>query len=188
MHADLPGGSGGTTESLNGLVAPGPQSPVKTTLPGFPHSLLCALHTWRSLLGRRAQRASQLAAAETETGLSDYGDDSFVARFAIAVEKLRELGLDRAGERAAAGVCHWLLSSRLQFFHDHESVPGLADEVIERPLFATGEPRSGTTLLHQEKVDSDSAKVRLKTMPFLTCRGGAANGMSQGDERRLLSK
>ena len=102
-----------------------------------------------------------LAAAQDETGLDDYGDASFQERFAIAVDRLRDLGMDAAGQRAAAGVCHWLLTSRLQFFDDHKTVPGLADEVIERPLFATGEPRSGTTLLHALlSVDPDSRSLR----------------------------
>ena len=89
-----------------------------------------------------------LAAAEEATGLNDYGDETFRERFAIAVQRLREQNLDEAGQRAAAGVCHWLLTSRLQFFEDRKRYPALAEEKIERPLFATGEPRSGTTLLH----------------------------------------
>lgn len=88
-----------------------------------------------------------LAAAEAATGRCDYGDDTLPARFRLAVAHLRSIGMDAAGERAGAETCHALLSSRLQFFADRQRYP-LADEVIERPLFATGEPRSGTTLLH----------------------------------------
>jgi len=88
------------------------------------------------------QRAAQ------DTGLDDFGDDTFRDRFAIAVGQLRALDLDEAGQRAAARVCLGLLASRLRFFDDHNTYPGLAAEVIDRPLFATGEPRSGTTLLH----------------------------------------
>jgi hypothetical protein len=77
-----------------------------------------------------------LEAAESETGLHDWGDPTLPERFHLA------------GERAAADVCHWLLTSRLEFFADFERYP-IADERIEKPLFATGgEPRSGTTLLH----------------------------------------
>ena len=92
--------------------------------------------------------ASLLPAAEAATGLHDYGDDTLEARFALAIEALHKLNLDGAGQQSAAGVCHWLLTSRLQFFADHKHHPGIADEVIEQPLFVTGEPRSGTTLLH----------------------------------------
>lgn len=88
-----------------------------------------------------------LAEAQSATGLSDYGDDSLPARFGLAVDHLRSIGMDAAGQRAAADVCHWLLTSRLQFFEDRKRHP-IAAERIEQPLFATGEPRSGTTLLH----------------------------------------
>src|SRR3990172_5396311 len=88
-----------------------------------------------------------VAAAESATGLDDYGDDSLPARFRLALGEIGKAGLDAAGQRAAATVCHWLLTSRLQFFEDRKRYP-LAEEQIERPLFATGEPRAGTTLLH----------------------------------------
>jgi len=88
-----------------------------------------------------------LDAARRETGLADFGDDSLPARFALAVQKFRDAGLDEDGQRAAAGICHWLLTSRLAFFEDHKRYP-LAAEKIVAPLVATGEPRSGTTLLH----------------------------------------
>ena len=102
-----------------------------------------------------------LGLAKSQTGLADYGDDSFRDRFALAVERLRQLEMDDAGQRAAADVCLGLLASRLQFFNDHSTYPGLADEVIEKPLFATGEPRSGTTLLHALlSVDPDSRSLR----------------------------
>ena len=102
-----------------------------------------------------------LRAAEAETGLHDYGDDTLQERFALAVEQLHRIEMDAAGQRAAAGVCHWLLTTRLQFFADHKKYPGLADEVISSPLFATGEPRSGTTLLHALlSVDPGSRSLR----------------------------
>jgi hypothetical protein len=102
-----------------------------------------------------------LGNAETATGLRDYGDDSFRERFALAVEKLRNLAMDDPGERAAAEVCFGLLTSRLRFIEDHKTCPGLADEVIEKPLFVTGEPRSGTTLLHALlSVDPDARALR----------------------------
>jgi hypothetical protein len=88
-----------------------------------------------------------LAEAQAETGFSDYGDDTLPARFRLAVEYLRNQGMAEAGQRAAAGVCSWLLSSRLQFMQDRKRYP-IEQERIEKPLFATGEPRSGTTLLH----------------------------------------
>lgn len=99
--------------------------------------------------------------AQLATDLEEWGDDSFAERFGIAVRELRALHMDAAGQRAAADVCLQLLTSRLRFFDDHKQFPGLADEVIEAPLFATGEPRSGTTLLHALlSVDPDSRSLR----------------------------
>ena len=88
-----------------------------------------------------------LAAAAAATGLRDWGDPGFEERFATAVDLIRGADMDAAGERAAAANIHWLLTDRLHFFDDHVKY-GLDKEVIERPMFVTGEPRSGTTLLH----------------------------------------
>ena len=88
-----------------------------------------------------------LAAAEAATGTHDYGDDTLPTRFAQAVAHLQSIGMDGAGQHAAATVCHWLLTSRLNLFADRKRFPS-GDEIIERPMFATGEPRSGTTLMH----------------------------------------
>ena len=88
-----------------------------------------------------------LAQAQTQTGLRDYGDDTLPARFGQAVAYLRNQGLNEAGQQAAAAVCQWLLTSRLQLINDPKRLP-IAAERIENPVFATGEPRAGTTLLH----------------------------------------
>ena len=88
-----------------------------------------------------------LAAAQARTGLGEFGDETLPERFAAAVDYLKSVGMDQAGERAAAAICMWLLTSRLEFFEDRRRHP-IPEERIEAPIFATGEPRSGTTLLH----------------------------------------
>src|SRR6478735_8564276 len=85
--------------------------------------------------------------AETATGLSDYGDPTLPARFGVTVDHLNDIGMAEDGRRSAIDVCHGLLTSRLEFFEDRNRYP-VADETIERPMFVTGEPRSGTTLMH----------------------------------------
>ncbi len=103
---------------------------------------------------------AMLALAETETGLGDYGDDTLPARFGLAVEYLNSVGLDAGGRAQAQVVCHWLLTDRLRFFEDRKRYP-IGDEVIDRPMFATGEPRSGTTLMHAlMSVDPDARALR----------------------------
>jgi hypothetical protein len=104
--------------------------------------------------------ARLLAAAEAETGLSDWGDPTFRTRFGLAVDHLNTIAMNDAGREAAARNCHWLLIDRLRFFNDRKLFP-LADEVIDRPMFATGEPRSGTTLMHAlMSVDPDGRALR----------------------------
>ena len=101
-----------------------------------------------------------LAAAESATGLCDWGDPTFTQRFATAVELVRGANMNAEGERIAATNIHWLLSDRLRFFDDHLKY-GLDRELIERPLVVTGEPRSGTTLLHALlSVDPDARALR----------------------------
>jgi hypothetical protein len=92
-----------------------------------------------------ADRLLQQAVAQT--GLDDFGDPSLPERVRIAVDYLRGLRLGDAALESAAEVALGLLRSRLEFFEDFKRYP-IAGEVIEKPIFATGEGRSGTTLLH----------------------------------------
>ena len=104
--------------------------------------------------------AALLARAEQATGLSDWADPTFAQRFTLAIAHINTIPMDAAGRQAAADNIHWLLTDRLRFFEDRNRFP-LADEVIERPMFATGEPRSGTTLMHAlMSVDPDARALR----------------------------
>jgi len=121
-----------------------------------------------------------LEAAQAETGLADYGDETLPDRFSLAVARIRDAGMDESGQRAAASVCHWLLTSRLQFFEDRKRHP-IAEETVERPLFATGEPRSGTTLLHALlSVDPHGRALRFWEVMYPS----PPPGMAGPDDRR----
>jgi hypothetical protein len=101
-----------------------------------------------------------LASATADTGLTDYADPTLPERFAVAVDHLNSLGMDVKGIAAAGQVCGWLLTSRLEFIEDRNRYP-IADEVIDAPMFVTGEPRSGTTLMHAlMSVDPDARALR----------------------------
>jgi hypothetical protein len=122
-----------------------------------------------------------LAKAEGETGLAQWGDPTFPTRFGQAVDHLNSIGMDAHGCRRAAQVCHWLLTSRLNFFADRERYP-VGEEVIERPMFATGEPRSGTTLMHAlMSVDPDARALRFWEVMYPSPPPGVA---SPDDARR----
>jgi hypothetical protein len=104
--------------------------------------------------------AELLASATADTGLTDYADPTLPGRFAVAVDHLNSLGMDAEGIAAAAQVCGWLLTSRLEFIEDRNRYP-IANEVIDAPMFVTGEPRSGTTLMHAlMSVDPDARALR----------------------------
>ncbi|MBX7450007.1 sulfotransferase [Mycolicibacterium sp. 3033] len=101
-----------------------------------------------------------VAAAQRETGLSDLGDDTVPARVALVVDRINGARLDDAGVQAATETITGLLTSRLRFIADRSRLT-LAAERIIAPLFATGEPRSGTTLLHALLAeDKDSRALR----------------------------
>jgi Sulfotransferase family len=135
-----------------------------------------------------------LAQAEAETGLTDYGDDTLRDRFGLAAAYLDSVGMDEQGQRAAAGVCLWLLTSRLEFFQDRKRYP-IAEEKIEKPLFATGEPRSGTTLLHALlSVDPEGRALRFWEVmypsppPGLAAPDDARRARADEDWREILKK
>jgi hypothetical protein len=122
--------------------------------------------------------------AIARTGLSDFGDPSLPARFSLAVDLLRGKQLEQTGRQAAADVCLHLLTYRLRFFEDFKRFP-VANEQIERPLFATGEGRSGTTLLHALlAVDPNGRSLRFWEVMYPSPPPGLA---APDDRRRAMA-
>lgn len=125
-----------------------------------------------------------IAAAESACSLADWGDPSFRERLAAVVEAIRGAGMDAGGEQLAADNLHWLLTDRLRFFEDHRRY-ALDGESIERPMVVTGEPRSGTTLLHALlSVDPDARALRFWEVMHPSPPPGLA---APGDPRRVLA-
>ncbi|MBI3228531.1 MAG: sulfotransferase [Mycolicibacterium cosmeticum] len=122
-----------------------------------------------------------LADAQARTGLTDWGDPTLPERFGAVVELLTAAGMDDAGRRHAAQVCGELLTSRLEFFEDRRRYP-VADEVISAPMFVTGEPRTGTTLMHAlMSVDPDARALRFWEVMYPSGPPGLADA---ADPRR----
>lgn len=125
---------------------------------------------------KRLDAAEMLARAEADTGLHDYGDPTLPERFSLTVDHLNGVGMNAEGQRRASEVCHWLLTSRLEFFEDRHRYP-IAEEVIERPMFVTGEPRSGTTLMHAlMSVDPDARALRFWEVMYPSPPPGTVEG------------
>jgi hypothetical protein len=128
--------------------------------------------------------SSMLGAARAATALHDWGDPTFATRFTQAVDVIASAGMDATGEALAVANCHWLLTDRLRFFDDHTRL-GLDTEAVDRPLFATGEPRSGTTLLHALlSVDPGNRALRFWEVMHPSPPPGLA---TEDDPRRALA-
>ena len=133
------------------------------------------------MTARVLETEAVLEAARAETGLGDFGDDTLPDRVARFVDEIRAACPAEADRRRALPIFHRLLTMRLRFFEDRKRHP-LADEKIERPLIATGEPRAGTTLLHALlSVDPGCRPLRFWEVMFPSPTPGLAGS---DDERR----
>ena len=89
-----------------------------------------------------------LAAAESATGLDDFGDDSFREGLERLVRALNEEAtLSAMGQQGARDMIVDLLAQRLQIEDWYRRHPEIDDEPIEAPLFGLGLPRTGSTAL-----------------------------------------
>ena len=107
------------------------------------------------LLGSTAARLVQLDEqrlldeARRRTRLDDFGDPSFREPFGLLLRSLEtEAKLSFLGRVAARQDILRLLSHRLRMLADRRRHPEIAAQEIHAPLFVTGLPRTGTTLLH----------------------------------------
>ncbi len=93
--------------------------------------------------------ADLLAAARRATGLDDFGAGDFrepLRRLARALESEAELTL--LGRVVARRDLGGLLANRLRLQADRKRFPEIAAEPVAAPIFITGLPRTGSTLLH----------------------------------------
>lgn len=91
-----------------------------------------------------------VAAACRRTGLDDFGDDTFRPALRELMDSCeREADLNLVGRLAARSDAARILRNRLRVQADRKRHAQITAEVIRRPLFVVGLPRSGTTLLHR---------------------------------------
>jgi hypothetical protein len=90
-----------------------------------------------------------LAEARSRARLDDFGDETFREPFARVIDSLEhEAELSLIGRIAARQDMIRLLSNRLRLVNDQKAHPEIVARPVVRPLFVTGLPRTGTTLLH----------------------------------------
>ncbi len=92
---------------------------------------------------------SILAAARRKTGLMEFRDESFRDPLRRLIRSFREDGrLHPFGRLMMRRRLVELTANRLRIDEALRRHPEILDEPIRRPLFVTGLPRTGTTLLH----------------------------------------
>jgi hypothetical protein len=107
--------------------------------------------------------ATVIAAAERETGLTDFGADDFRARLRIWLAAADEdAGLNPLGRMTVFSNCVRVLANRLRLEDLLRRHPEILEIEISRPIIIAGLPRSGTTHL----VNLISADQRLRSLPY----------------------
>ena len=89
-----------------------------------------------------------LDAARRDTGLDDFGGDSFREGLQCLIESLNtEADLNPVGEFIVHDLIMKSLKNRLHIEDWYRRHPEIEDEVIDRPLIGLGLPRTGSTAL-----------------------------------------
>ncbi|MDQ2722939.1 MAG: sulfotransferase [Actinomycetota bacterium] len=90
------------------------------------------------------------ASAAKLTGLSDFGDLGYVEGLQVLLDSYaRDAGLTPAGSKMSRVFLRGVLVARLVSEAAWKQYPEHADVAVERPIFVTGLPRTGTTALHR---------------------------------------
>jgi hypothetical protein len=103
------------------------------------------------ILCRPLHLEDMISRAQRESGLSDFGDLCFIEplrRFLAACSE-PEADLSLIGRYATRWDVVRFLTNLLRLQAEETQQPGIAGQRIERPIFITGLPRSGTTFLHR---------------------------------------
>lgn len=98
--------------------------------------------------------------ARVQARLEDFGGDEFqepLRRLLMAYET--EARFTTVGRLAARRDTVSLLANRLRLVEDRKRSPAIAHEVVRRPLFIVGLPRTGSTLLHHLLAQDPASRV-----------------------------
>lgn len=90
------------------------------------------------------------ASASRLTGLTDFGDDDYTEALGVLLDSYaRDEQLTPLGSKMSRVFLRGALVARLLSEAAWREHPEHADVTIERPIFVTGLPRTGTTALHR---------------------------------------
>jgi hypothetical protein len=132
--------------------------------PRFPPAVVEAMAAVEALAAAvTLEPAGLCEQAQAETGLSDFGDDAFRARLDVLTAALREEGdLSPLGRVSAQGQLVGMLRNRLLVEDLIVEHPEILDVEIRRPIVIAGQPRTGTTHLHNLM----AADPALRSLPY----------------------
>ncbi len=137
----------------------------------LPRRMETLIGTWRSrMFGSSLPRDPEtlIEAATQATGLSEFGNPLFQEGFRqVHRSFVDEAGLHSAGERMIANMLFTRLTNRLEIEETLKKSPAIRDEVIDRPIFILGMPRTASTFL-QRLIASDPAMHHLRFADALT--------------------
>ncbi|MFD2136468.1 sulfotransferase [Novosphingobium resinovorum] len=121
-----------------------------------------------------------LAAAQAQTGLSDFGPGDFTERLGLLLEEVgSNPNLWRFAKANFRAACVKQVANRLKNKAYLDAHPEVDREVIDRPIIIVGLPRSGTT--HLENLIA--ADRRLRHLPvYLGSEAVLAPGEAPGPD------
>ncbi|MDH3708014.1 MAG: sulfotransferase, partial [Acidimicrobiia bacterium] len=96
-----------------------------------------------------ATRDQIIEMACTDAGLDDFGDDAWSDALDVLLASLRdEARLHEMGDAVATAQVAGSLANRLRVLDWHKHHPAAAEADVPAPIVIVGQPRTGTTILH----------------------------------------
>jgi hypothetical protein len=118
--------------------------------PEWLASFLADTRAWDARAVAPLEAGELIATAVRNTGLEDFGADDWREPFAVLLEAIdREADLNLFGRIWTRQDLLLFLETRLRIEAAYRANPEIDDEVIDRPVFVTGLPRSGTSILFE---------------------------------------
>lgn len=117
------------------------------------------------------------------TGLDDIHVGDLENRLSRLLHHMdAEMDLDDDGRQAAYSTVLEFLITRTGLLEDRQRHPGLAESEVKQPIFVTGLPRSGTTLLHSLLAADPNSRA---PEWWESIRPSPPPGLSEGPDPRI---
>ena len=127
---------------------------------------------------------SLIATAKLNTGLSDFGCDSWYEPFKLLIKALEEeADLNLMGRLMTRSDLLLYLQARLQIEDVYKRHPEIEDEIIKQPLLIIGQGRSATSLLHNTLACDPNNRTPLTSEAYFPCSSEVGGNSATDFER-----